>query len=173
MLYEKKALDYSAITMDMLKQQGVDIIKVANDIIAFAKRNTVSAGKQCKPFLIGQNIQFDIGFLQQMMNYTGLMEEFEKTFAGTKDYYGNFQPHYIDTILIGRLAFAADKEVTSYKLEIVASQLGVDLDDAHDAAADVTATLDVLGVYTSRLRNNEGATMATGQRDKTRKHFKI
>ena len=173
MLYEKKALDYSAITMDMLKQQGVDIIKVANDIIAFAKRNTASVGKQCKPFLIGQNIQFDIGFLQQMMNYTGLMEEFEKTFAGTKDYYGHFQPHYIDTILIGRLAFAADKEITSYKLEIVASQLGVDLDDAHDAAADVTATLDVLGVYTSRLRNNEGATMATGQRDKTRKHFKI
>ena len=85
----------------------------------------------------------------------------------------HFQPHYIDTILIGRLAFAADKEITSYKLEIVASQLGVDLDDAHDAAADVTATLDVLGVYTSRLRNNEGATMTTGQRDKTRKHFKI
>ena len=158
---------------DMLKQQGVDIIKVANDIIAFAKRNTASVGKQCKPILIGQNIQFDIGFLQQMMNYTGLMEEFEKTFAGTKDYYGHFQPHYIDTILIGRLAFAADKEVTSYKLEIVASQLGVDLDDAHDAAADVTATLDVLGVYTSRLRNNEGTTMSTQQRDKTRKHFKI
>ena len=107
------------------------------------------------------------------MNYTGLMEEFEKTFAGTKDYYGNFQPHYIDTILIGRLAFAADKEITSYKLEIVASQLGVDLDDAHDAAADVTATLDVLGVYTSRLRSNEGATMPTQQRDKTRKYFKI
>ena len=66
-----------------------------------------------------------------------------------------------------------EKEITSYKLEIVASQLGVDLDDAHDAAADVTATLDVLGVYTSRLRNNEGATMPTQQRDKTRKHFKI
>ena len=173
MLYEDKALDYSAITMDMLRKQGVNIKQVAAEIIAFAKRNTVSVGKQCKPFLIGQNIQFDIGFLQQMMNYAGLMEEFEKTFAGTKDYYGHFQPHYIDTILIGRLAFAADKEVTSYKLEIVASQLGVDLDDAHDAAADVTATLDVLGVYTSRLRNNEGATMPTQQRDKTRKHFKI
>ena len=108
-----------------------------------------------------------------MMNYTGLMEEFEKTFAGTKDYYGHFQPHYIDTILIGRLAFAADKEITSYKLEIVASQLGIDLDDAHDAAADVTATLDVLGAYTARLRNNKGTAIATQQRDKARKHFKM
>lgn len=173
MEYGEKALEYSAITMQMLQQKGVDINKVAAEIIAFVKRNTISTGKQCKPILIGQNIPFDIGFLQQLMNYAGLMEEFEKTFAGTKDYYGNFQPHYIDTIHIGRLAFAADKEITSYKLEIIASQLGVELDDAHDAAADVTATLDVLGVYTSRLRNNEGATMATVQRDKTRKHFKI
>ncbi len=173
MNYEDKALEYSAITMQMLQQQGVDINKVAADIIAFAKRNTISTGKQCKPILIGQNIPFDIGFLQQLMNYTGLIEEFEKTFAGTKDYYGNFQPHYIDTIHIGRLAFAADKEITSYKLEIIALQLGVELDDAHDAAADVTATLDVLGVYTSRLRNNGGVAISTQERDKTRKHFKI
>ena len=173
MLYEQKALDYSAITMDILRQQGVNIVDVAKEIIAFAKRNTMSPGKQCKPILIGQNISFDIAFLQQMMNYSGLMAEFEKTFAGTNDYYGNFQPHYIDTIQVGRLAFAADSELNSYKLEIVASHLGVELDDAHDAAADVTATLDVLGAYTARLRNNEGATITTQQRDKTRKHFKI
>ena len=48
--------------------------------------------------LVGQNIAFDIGFLQQLMNYAGLAAEFEKTFSGTKDYYGNFQPHYIDTL---------------------------------------------------------------------------
>ena len=173
MVYEQKALDYSAITMDILHQQGVAIIDVAKEIIAFAKRNTLSPGKQCKPILIGQNITFDIGFLQQMMNYAGLMDEFEKTFAGTKDYYGNFQPHYIDTIHIGRLAFAADKDITSYKLEMIATQLGVELDDAHDAAADVTATIDVLGAYTARLRNNEGATISAQPRDKTRKHFKI
>lgn len=173
MLYEAHALEYSAITMDMLRRQGADINKVAGDIIDFTKRNTLSGGKQCKPILIGQNIPFDIGFLQQMMNYAGLIAEFEKVFAGTKDYYGNFQPHYIDTIHIGRLAFAADTDLTSYKLEIVASYLGVELDNAHDAAADVTATLDVLGAYISRLRNSKCAAMATLQRDKTRKHFKI
>jgi len=173
MQYDEKALKYSAITEDMLRSRGLDLKQVATDIIDFAKRNTKSTGKQCKPILIGQNIPFDIGFLQQMMNYAGLMDEFEKTFAGTKDYYGNFQPHYIDTIQVGRLAFAGDANITSYKLEIIASQLGVELDDAHDAAADVTATIDVLGAYTARLRNNEDATIATRQRDKTRKHFKI
>lgn len=69
--------------------------------------------------------------------------------------------------------FAADPEVTSYKLELVASRLGVELDDAHDAAADVTATLDILGVYTSRLRQTEGTATAMQKKEKTRKYFKI
>ena len=30
------------------------------------------------------------------------------------------------------------------------------MDDAHDAAADVTATLDILGVYTSRRETRKG-----------------
>lgn len=174
MKYEQTALDYSGITMDMLRSQGADIRDIAETVIAFARRNTLSGGKQCKPVLVGQNIAFDVGFLQQMMNYAGLVAEFEKVFAGTKDYYGNFQPHYIDTLHIGRLAFAADTEVTSYKLELIASRLGVELDDAHDAAADVTATLDILGVYASRLRNAEdGAAGMAQKKEKTRKYFKI
>ena len=150
MKYEQAALDYSAITMEMLRTQGMDMKKVAGDVIAF-----------------------DIGFLQQLVNYAGLAAEFEKTFSGSRDYYGNFQPHYIDTLALGRLAFAADPEVTSYKLELVASRLGVELDDAHDAAADVTATLDILGVYTSRLRQTEGTATAMQKKEKTRKYFKI
>lgn len=173
MKYEQTALDYSAITMEMLRSQGMDMKKVAGEVIAFAKRSTLSKGYQCKPVLVGQNIAFDIGFLQQLMNYAGLAAEFEKTFSGTKDYYGNFQPHYIDTLAVGRLAFAADPEVTSYKLELVASKLGVELDDAHDAAADVTATLDILGIYPSRLRQTEGAAIAMQRKEKTRKYFKI
>ena len=39
--------------------------KVAGEVIAFAKRSTLSKGYQCKPVLVGQNIAFDIGFLQQ------------------------------------------------------------------------------------------------------------
>ena len=104
MKYEQTALDYSAITMEMLRTQGVDMKTAAGEIIAFAKRSALSKGNQCKPILIGQNVTFDIGFLQQLMNYAGLVAEFEKTFAGTKDYYGNFQPHYIDTLTVGRLA---------------------------------------------------------------------
>ena len=56
---------------------------------------------------------------------------------------------------------------------MVAARVRVELDDAHDAAADVTATLDVLGAFTARLRNHEGLEPLTRKKEKTRKYFKI
>jgi DNA polymerase III epsilon subunit-like protein len=174
MEYEPAALTYSGITMDVLANRGVDIREVARDMIAFATRNTLTKSAQCKPVLIGQNIPFDIGFLQQLMNYAGLTKEFEKAFAGNCDFYGNFQPHYIDTIHLARLAFAGEASLTSYKLELIAAHLGLELDDAHDADADVTATLDIVRVCSSRLRNQvKGEDTGIRKKEKTRAHFKI
>lgn len=177
MAYEQKALEYSGITMSMLNKMGVDVTEVAKDVIEFAKRNTLSEGKQTKPVIIGQNITFDIGFLQQIINYGGkeLVKEFSKVFAGQNDFYGNFQPKYIDTIDLARLTFANDPEVNSYKLELICERLGIEIDDAHDADADVTATLNVVIVSSNRMRNgsgeNYGANMQT--QEKSRNHFKI
>lgn len=173
MKYEPDALTYSGITIETLNLLGVEFKVVATDVIAFAKRNTLSKGQQCKPILIGQNINFDIGFLQQMMNYAGLVKEFEKVFAGTIDFYGNFSPHYIDTIDLGRLALAHLPEVTSYKLELLSERLGIELDDAHDAGADVTATLNVAVVCSARLRQESGEGITIAKKEKSRKHFKI
>lgn len=173
MTYDQAALTYSAITMDMLIARGIDIKEIGRDIILFAEHCTLSKGKQTKPVVIGQNVTFDIGFLQQVMNYAGLVKEFEKTFAGTFDFYGNFQPYYIDTLHLGRLCFAADPAVTSYKLELLAEQLGVELSDAHDALSDVDATLEVLAVCGSRLRSSTGSVSLLQKQEKTRAHFKI
>ena len=173
MEYENVALTYSAITMEMLHKMGVNYKKIATDIIEFGKQATLSKGMQTKPVLLGQNIQFDIGFLQQLMNYANLIKEFESTYAGRKDFYGNFQPHYIDTIDLARLSFAHDPAVTSYKLELIAERLGIELDDAHDAAADVTATINVASICSGKLRNNEEGTVTMIKKEKTRLHFKI
>ena len=176
MEYEKVALDYSGITMETLLNQGIDIKQLAQDIIDFVKRNTLSKGAQAKPLLIGQNITFDIGFLQQVMNYAGMVKEFEKVFAGKADFYGNFQPHYIDTIFITRLALAHNPSVTSYKLELIAEHMGLELNDAHDADADVTATLNIVRICASRLRNTESgdaSSIGIQKNEKTRNHFKI
>lgn len=171
--YEPRALEYSGITMERLEAQGVDLKEVAGAVLRFAERATLSKGTQCKPVLIGQNITFDIGFLTQLMSYAGLTKENEKTFAGKTDFYGNFQPLYLDTILLARLALAADTGVTSYKLELVAERLGIELDDAHDAGADVAATLEIVRVCAARMRNSEGAVTETAPKEKTRNHFLI
>ena len=174
MKYEDKALEYTNITMDMLRAKGVLLDKVAADVLDFIKVNTLSKGAQCKPILIGQNITFDIGFLQQLMVYSGLEKEFAKVMGGVIDFYGHFQPFYIDTLNLGRMAFAGDKEVTSYKLELLVERFGVELVDAHDAMADVLATLNVAAVCAKRLSlGSSGDDDMVVKKDKTRLHFKI
>ncbi|MFI3332184.1 MAG: 3'-5' exonuclease [Rikenellaceae bacterium] len=172
MKYEQKALDYTAITMDMLNSRGVELSIVATEVLKFIERNTLSKGAQCKPIIIGQNITFDIGFLQQLITYSGLTKEFAKVLAGTTDFYGNFQPHYLDTITLGRMAFAHRSDITSYKLELFAERLGIELDDAHDAMSDVSATLSIAAVCANRLRQ-EGGTFTATKAEKTRRHFQI
>lgn len=170
--YEDAAMNYTAITMDMLREKGGGLAEVAKDALDFIAAGTISKGAQYKPFFLGQNIAFDIGFFQQMMNYAGLTKEFEKTVAGAQDFYGNFQPHYIDTITLARLALAGDRTMVSYKLELLCERLGIELSDAHDAEADVTATLNVALVLAGRMRTGAGAASPIST-EKTRKHFKI
>lgn len=175
--YETKALEYSAITMDMLERYGKPIEEVAKEVIQFIIANTPKCGKNMKPFIIGQNIGFDEGFLCQMMEYAGLMPELKKVLRGHEDFYGNWHPLVLDTIVLGQLALCHQPNVNSYKLEIMCENLGIELDDAHDADADVAATTNVVAVLTQRMRSIGGeyetGELAISKAEKTRKHFKI
>ena len=58
----------------------------------------------------------------------------------------------------------------------MAEKLGDDLDDAHDADADVTANTTVAMVCAQRMRNTHGTddgNMVMTQKEKSRVHFKI
>lgn len=174
MKYEDRALEVSAISMELLEAEGVELKQVASEVIEFIKKN-MGKGKSNKPFLIGQNVGFDIGFMQQLMEYAGKMKEFSRLMDGKIDFYGNFQPTYIDTVLLGKLALAHLGNV-SYKLELLAERLGIELDDAHDADADVSATTGIARVCAQRMRNEVGAEasgMMMGKKEKSRVHFKI
>lgn len=179
MTYTKAAMEVSGITKEMLINQGKDLRFVCEQIIDFCIENRLSTGVSNKPILVGQNVTFDIGFMQQIMTYTGLYERFCKAVDSYKDYFGNLQPRYYDTLYLAKLVFANDKGVTSYKLETIALLLGIEMDDAHDADADVTATEEVFRVFTKRLRiANSSDTTDTGivnniKREKLRDHFKI
>lgn len=175
--YTEKALTYSAITMDMLYSQGQPIEQVAKDVLQFIIDMTPKCPRNMKPFLIGQNIGFDEGFFCQLMEYGGLMSEVKKHLRGQEDFYGHWHPLCLDTIVIGQLALCHLPNVNSYKLEIMCEHLGIELDDAHDADADVSATTNVAAVLTQRMRSVggeiDGEPLAMAKAEKSRKHFKI
>ncbi len=179
MIYSDKALEYTAITMDMLYSQGIDIMEVAQGVLDLITNVTApKTPKNMKPIVIGQNITFDEGFLTQMFEYTGLLKELIKLVRGWVDFYGNWHPQMIDTIHLGQLALCHIPNVNSYKLEIMCELLGIELDDAHDADADVTATTNVAAVIAQRMRSvggtlGEGSAIQMNKAEKSRKHFKI
>ena len=177
MIYTQEALEYSAITMDMLETYGKPIETVAQEALQFIIDSTPKCPRNLKPFLLGQNIDFDKGFFLQLFEYTGLINEIQKYLRGTVDFYGNWQPLVLDTIILGQLALCHLPNINSYKLEIMCEHLGVDLDDAHDADADVTATTNVAAVLTQRMRSiggeYTGDDLAVSKAEKSRKHFKI
>lgn len=177
MEYDEKALNYSAISMDMLHNMGEDIMVVAQEVLQFIIDHIPKTPKNMKPFLIGQNIDFDKGFFMQMMEYAGLVKEVSKYLRGQEDFYGHWQPLVLDTIVLGQLSLCHLPNINSYKLEIMCENLGIELDDAHDADADVSATTNVVGVLTQRMRSIggivEGSEIALTKTEKSRKHFKI
>lgn len=171
--YEAAALSYTGITMELLRERGLPLRQAAAEVLDFAREHTLGKGPRYRPMLIGQNIPFDAGFLQQMMAYAGLLKEFAQTVAGTVDFWGNFQPQMLDTIHLARLILAADPTVVSYKLELLAERLGIDLDDAHDAMADVEAAGRIAALSALRLRQEADTAARTEKAEKTRDHFKI
>ena len=177
MQYQDAALTYSAITMDMLEEQGESFEVVAQGVVDFIATHTPDVSKGQKPFLIGQNIEFDKGFFMQMMEYAGLTTQVKKYLRGTVDFYGHWQPLVLDTIILGQLALCHLPQMDTYKLEIMCEKLGIELDDAHDADADVTATTNVVAVLTQRMRNAAGGDddnqLVLSKTEKSRKHFKI
>lgn len=176
--YDVKAMEFTQITMDMLYSMGKPLEEVCREILDFIQRNTFPVVASNKPFMVGQNPLFDNGFMQQIMLYTGLYPEFCKLVRGHKDFWGNFQPTHLDTIILSQLTFDNDKSITTWKLEAMSERLGIDLDDAHDADADVTATREIVRVLTQRMRNQAGGDVSVGslaveQKEKFRDHFKI
>ena len=179
MVYTEKALEFTAITMDMLIEKGVDLTVLAKDVLKFIEDVTVpKTPKNMKPVIIGQNITFDEGFLIQMFEYTGLLKELMKLVRGWVDFYGNWHPQMIDTLHLGQMALCHRSDVTSYSLGIMCENLGIELNDAHDADADVIATTNVAAILAQRMRSiggtvDEDCNIQMNKVEKSRKHFKI
>ena len=173
--YQERALQVTGLSFEFLEKNGEDIHDVASSFVDFVKRASGKAIKSRKPFLVGQNILFDVGFLQHMFIYTGLLKEFYSLFQFVEDINGNYMPLCLDTMLLSRAVFANDPTMTSFNLEAITKKLAIELVDAHSSMADVDATGDAFVTYINRMRNGTGGEDGDFLKtaEKYREHFMI
>ena len=173
--YEPKALEVTGITMDKLRIEGQDIVEVAKSFVEFVKSKQMGKHISYKPYLTGQNILFDWGFLQHLFVNAGMEEDLYNLFQGSKDMRGNFIPLLYDTLTLSRIALCNDPSITTYKLESICEKLKIELVDAHSSMADVEATCGVFSVLASRMRSmtDIDPSVFVQEGEKFREHFKI
>lgn len=178
MEYSAAAEKVHGITKEMQERLGLEPAEACQQMIDFIKRNTLNSSKKHGPFFIGQNPMFDEGMIQQLFVIAGYWEELTKVVRGNKDFWGNFHFAMLDTIIISQLTFNNDPSIGTWKLELSAERFGIEMDDAHDADADVTATREIVRIATARMRENSGNSNEVGglvaeKQKKLREHFKI
>lgn len=151
--YDPKALAHSNISMEMIADEGKQFKVVVEELIEFFKRANVSGSKSAgaRPILVGQNIQFDIGFLQAMFReYCGdknpkagdkLLEQY---FHGKMSIDGSFFPTYIDTWALGKMWFGGSGDMENFQLKTLVNKVGAEIFDAHRAMNDVVGTAEFL-----------------------------
>lgn len=168
LVYDPKAMQVTGISIELLEEEGEDIQVVAQNVLDQFKianiRQEKSAG--LKPLLVGHNPYFDINFLFHLCEW-GEIKDYKKVLEsllhGRIDYYGNFQPSYMDTWSLGKSWFQGEGEMTDYKLSTLVEKLGVDINNAHRAMNDVISTTEVLRTCLNSLRAGYNQTHQGGR----------
>lgn len=148
--YEPKALEINDLTMDKING-GKSVKQVVDSIIKLFEDNIVNK-RDGKPTLVGHNVQFDIGFLQQIFAYT--KQDLSKYLHGNKDFYGNFQPNFFDTVKLAQKKWDRNKgEIKNYKLRTCCQKARIDLVEGHSAMPDTIATKDLFVYFMNSLQS--------------------
>lgn len=170
--YDPKALQFTGTTFEKLNKYGKDIKEVGQDIVERLKewRTLTSNTHTKKPILVGHNVMYDIPFLQQISKESKC--PLNTLLEGDPDFYNNFQPRYIDTILQSKLVWGADDSMTSYTLTSCITKAGGIITDAHKAINDVIATKDLLISIINRARS-EASTTEKKSDIRVRDHFQF
>lgn len=160
---EQQALDANGIKLEEIAEGGISVDELVKEIIKRTEASNKGKMRGKKTILVGQNILFDIGFLQQIFKET--KQDLSKYFTGSDDFYGNFQPVYFDTLFIGRVKYAQDLDKTSFNLSSLCQYEVIDLINAHRAMADTESTLELFKKYISNLRSGSSSEMYDPRQD--------
>jgi len=139
--YDAKALKVTGFTLAQI-EDSPSALYVFQEVLDFIKLY-IPKTKSDYPILVGQNVEFDMGFL------TVFFDHFKHDL---RDYVFNT---YIDTLALSKLKFALDKSVSQYNLTALSNKFHISLTEAHSALPDVEATAEIFIQMAHLLRVNE------------------
>lgn len=143
--YNQKALDYTGITIAQLKEKGVPLQQMVNDLRdLFIRINPSKGSDRYNPTLIAHNAKFDKGFLEVAFEDCGL------------DVYDYIDENWLCTMKMAKQAWNHNQEIKAFNLKACCETAGVELVQGHDAINDVTAGIDLFKYFTNRLRSEGG-----------------
>lgn len=174
--YEEKALAVTDISMDLLYDKGEPIQDVFKAWIQFLADHTITQSKQSLPYLIGQNITFDISFILQGLDYTDTMSDFKKVFIGNEFTFGSnkiWVPRYFDTLPFFQAVYANDKNVLGHDLTTLCELNDLENEGAHNSLFDVEVTGQLAAIAFSKVRSGKDGEFVVEKKEKERIHFKI
>ena len=160
LIYSVEAERVTGITKDLLMKEGLEWNECKKEVER-ALSDSMLYSHYHKSYLVAHNNGFDRNFFMEMCNRMKI--DLKKYVRGDVDVYGNFQPHFIDTLDIGRMAFGDNEMIPDFKLGTIVEFFGQQQADGHRAMADVIPTKDVLVESIKRLRREEGAEMVGGE----------
>jgi len=157
--YSKEALLGTGITIEKLEEKGKNYKEVCLELAKiFKELNTGNFWH--KPILVGQNIIFDIPFIQQLFQLCNI--DLSKLLHGYFDASKKFQLSYIDTMLLSRIKWANEK--TKHNLTAIANRFNVELVDAHRAMNDAICTLNIFKSFANLLKiSNDSKNVVTDE----------
>jgi DNA polymerase III epsilon subunit-like protein len=157
--YHQGAIDVTGLTVERLKAEGKDIEQVVEEVQAFLKEaNVYKSTTGYKPVLVAHNAQFEVKCLQ---NLAYGRFDLSKYFHGQEDFFGNFAPHYIDTLDLAKLIWAPNTRQTAYKLGDVLDRAGIPIFDGHRAMNDVRPSTQFFEYVIRLLRIAEKSGLLT------------
>lgn len=162
---EEIMMKVCGLSVEDLYEKGVNILDVVENICKLLEKAKLY-GK--KPILLSHNGDgIDVQYLQQLFNQAGL--DMSKYLMGTKDFYGNFWPQNIDTLILSRVLLGDKDDIEVADLSFMCNYFEIELMDHHNADADVDACLGIGKNMISRMRADN-----LGKKKESRdKHFQF
>lgn len=175
LIYDPKAMEFTGITKEMCISDGIDMKQLGEDLQALFKEaggglNSKSAGYF--PILVAHNAGFDNAFMQHAAHYTKI--ELKKYLFGKEDFYGNFQPMYIDTVPLCRQVWRNhDPGPADNKLQTACQYANIDIVDAHRAINDVESLTELFRYLVKQGGGDAASLMGTVTSGKFRETFQM